>query len=237
MKKHLLICLGIALFLSGFQIAHATLIQGNDSNQSVGSDGFNLTIDTDTNLQWLDLTAADARSYNDVELNFANGGDFEGYRHATRDEVLNLWANAGINHTRNFTNQPNNRLAILDLMDLLGLTFESSTNGLRTIASGWFNDIIIRPNATSPSRASLQQIIPLVPGGLCTLSECVGSFIFESIVFTFDSIQPATGNYLVLDQVVSSVPAPTTIWLLIFGLMGLIGMKRNSSKEILGIRK
>lgn len=55
-----------------------------------------LTIDTDTNLAWLDLTFTDARSFDDVSSQFGAGGDFEGYRYATEQEVLTFFEHAGI---------------------------------------------------------------------------------------------------------------------------------------------
>jgi len=219
----------IFVFTSGgFSIAHATLIQEIDSSQIIGDDGFNLTFDTATNLRWLDLTAADGRSYNDVELNFASGGDFEGYRHATRAEVLNLWVNAGINHTLNFVNSPVNRDAILALMDMIGLTFQGSDEifGDRRIALGWFDDTIERPTASSPSRAGFEQFFPTDPEWVtffqCT--DCVGSRVFESTIFNFDSTQGATGHWLVADSV--SVTEPSIIALLAAGLFG-IGLARH----------
>jgi len=53
-------------------------------------------VDTDSGLQWLDLTASDNRSVNDVTANLGVGGDYEGFRYATVDEVLELFVNANI---------------------------------------------------------------------------------------------------------------------------------------------
>lgn len=130
----------------------AAIVQGNDPNQAAGDDGFNLTIDTNTGLRWLDLTLTNGRSFNDVSSNFAVGGDYEGYRHATRDEILSFWSNAGINYTANYIHQPDNSMAISSLMEKLGLTLDLTYDGGLGIykgAGGWFDDTAYRPGATS----------------------------------------------------------------------------------------
>src|SRR5262245_56249745 len=54
------------------------------------------TRDLATGLDWLDLNASQDRSYLDVTAQFAVGGDFEGYRYATVNEVRTFWVNAGL---------------------------------------------------------------------------------------------------------------------------------------------
>jgi hypothetical protein len=46
------------------------------------------TRDTSTNLDWLDLTLSTNRSFNDVSTQFGPGGDFDGFRYATLQEVV-----------------------------------------------------------------------------------------------------------------------------------------------------
>ena len=55
--------------------------------------------DTSTNLQWLDLSLSDNKSYNLVISQLQPGGVYDGFRYATRDEVLHLWSEAGITDT------------------------------------------------------------------------------------------------------------------------------------------
>lgn len=52
------------------------------------------TTDTQTGLDWLDVTETFQRSYNDVSSQFGVGGEFEGWRYATMDELLSLIFNA-----------------------------------------------------------------------------------------------------------------------------------------------
>jgi FIMAH domain-containing protein len=55
-----------------------------------------LTLDTTTNLLWLDLEYTDERSYLDVSSKLGAGGEFEGFRYATQAEVLAFFSAAGI---------------------------------------------------------------------------------------------------------------------------------------------
>ncbi len=72
--------------------AGADLVSASDPVFGAGS----LTIDTDTNLAWLDLTFTDGKSFDDVSSQFGAGGDFEGFRYATENEVLTFFEHAGI---------------------------------------------------------------------------------------------------------------------------------------------
>ena len=47
----------------------------------------NVTRDTSTNLDWLDWTASESISYDNMLTMLKPGGTFQGWRHATRDEV------------------------------------------------------------------------------------------------------------------------------------------------------
>jgi len=67
--------------------ATAALVQATDPRFGPNS----LTIDTSTQLAWLDLTASAALSYNQVLVDTAPGGIFSGYRFATVPEVLQLY--------------------------------------------------------------------------------------------------------------------------------------------------
>ena len=72
-----------------FKQAEAALISANDP--VFGNDS--LTIDTGTRLAWLDLAFTNGRSFDDVSSELGVGGEFEGYRYATRDEVFSFFAN------------------------------------------------------------------------------------------------------------------------------------------------
>lgn len=57
------------------------------------------TLDTATQLVWLDLTFSTNRSFNDVSSELGPTGDFAGFRYATLAEVDALYLNAGFSAT------------------------------------------------------------------------------------------------------------------------------------------
>lgn len=72
--------------------ARATLITGTDPSFGANS----LTIDTQTELAWLNLSFTQGLSYNQVLADMQPGGRFSGYTFASTQEAINLFADAGI---------------------------------------------------------------------------------------------------------------------------------------------
>lgn len=64
----------------------------NDPSLPASADGANITRDTDTQLEWLDVDVTSGRTFEDLtgadgSDEFGPGGDFEGWRYATRFEL------------------------------------------------------------------------------------------------------------------------------------------------------
>lgn len=55
-----------------------------------------VTFDSESGQRWLDLSVSTNRSYADVLGETGAGGDFEGWRHATRDEIATFFEHAGL---------------------------------------------------------------------------------------------------------------------------------------------
>src|SRR5678816_4482770 len=72
--------------------ARATLVELDDPQFGPAS----ITRDTEQGLDWLDVPISAGRSYNDVSTQFGVGGDFEGFRYATKDEVRDLLIAVGV---------------------------------------------------------------------------------------------------------------------------------------------
>ena len=73
----------------------AALLAVTDPTAPGGTD--NVTVDTTTGLEWLDLTASLGISVDDIQLQFGSGGSHEGWRHATTAEVTTLFlSSAGL---------------------------------------------------------------------------------------------------------------------------------------------
>lgn len=124
--------------------ADAALIGINDPLYGAGQDGQNITLDTDTGLQWLDVTLTTNRSYNDIAGQFGSGGDFTGWRHATAGELIEFFGNAGLPAALGEVD-PGSLLddEIRALLDLTGKIHDGSTAINLPVAS---SDPVFRTN-------------------------------------------------------------------------------------------
>ncbi len=86
----LLVIAMLALLIS--QSSESALVELNDPVLGTNA----ITQDTDTGLEWLDLTFSLNLSYNYVSNQFGVSRDFEGFRHAAASEVESLFEAAGI---------------------------------------------------------------------------------------------------------------------------------------------
>jgi hypothetical protein len=120
--RSLLILYALAFSLIVNSNARADILSVDDPVFGIGS----ITRDTDTGMDWLDLTITQNRSFNDIASQFGVGGQFEGFRHATSTEVFQFFTNAGIPFivTTPFTTFPStsNVPSVLNLMTLWGIT-------------------------------------------------------------------------------------------------------------------
>lgn len=91
-----LVAAGVVLGMAAFNPASAGFIQTNDADFGAGQDGFNITQDDETGLDWLDVTLSINLSFDFVSTQFGVGGDFEGWRYATTSEVIGFFDNAGV---------------------------------------------------------------------------------------------------------------------------------------------
>jgi hypothetical protein len=95
-----------------------------------------ITYDTETNLQWLNLTATANRSRNEVLAGFGGFTTTYGFRYATGNEVGNLFRHAGISKGMDeppflsSANDQRNHIGIEILQDLMnGKTFIPAPSG------------------------------------------------------------------------------------------------------------
>lgn len=113
---------GIALLLLCLaQPAQAALIE---LDSSFGAN--TVTRDTDTGLDWLDLTISEG-TLPETDARLAAGGDLFGWRRATTAEVMTFWTHAGITPTGSgntavLSSDPALAAAIAALMDNIGLS-------------------------------------------------------------------------------------------------------------------
>lgn len=79
----------ICQWVSAFLVATST-----GANATLVDNG-SFTTDTATRLDWLDLTASRRLSFDEVSSQFGAGQTFEGWRFASRAQVIQFWTNAG----------------------------------------------------------------------------------------------------------------------------------------------
>ena len=192
---------------------NATLIGVNDSNLSflgASEDGFNITLDTSTNLEWLDWSLTLSRSYNDVFAQ-TQGGDLDGWRYATAAEFESLALSAGI------------PASFIDLTPIDFITHPSFEVLNTFLGSGSVDNESIAisslPGSTGHHELggfSSGQLTFDVPGGPPI---SVGEFL------DFD-VNSRVGSALVR---VSAVPIPAAAWLFGSGIIGLVGMARRKA--------
>ena len=184
--------------------ANAALIDldWNTTNDSA------LLKDTTTGLQWLDLSITANQSYNEVMTQLQQGGSYEGFRYATRDEVLHLWSEANITDT-SFTWVINGEWQnVKDLADRLGTSILLDPHGIGTHALG-----MVEGELQLPTNERRVMEISYHSNG----EEVRTSADYYVLDVDFASIHYS--SYLI-----QPVPAPAAFWLFGTGLIGLIGI-------------
>jgi len=192
----------------------------SSANASIVDNGIHTT-DTNTGLDWLDLTETIGMSYNQVTNQFDVGGRFEGYQYATGAQVNTLISNytgiatfgTGLNY---FFETP---IGIDGLVQLLGNTYITNTTNDPDLINFSFG-ITGDTQATGNYFAAI--ILDRVEAG-------VGFNDFsrtQDSVFQSDAQRSTLGSFLVRT---ASVPESSSLMFLIFGLLGLFGVARRKA--------
>ncbi len=189
----------------------AAIVLANDLGLPGSADGFNLTQDTSTGLEWLDLDVSVGRSFADLSGadgtdEFAPGGDFEGFRYATRLELTgatgaaqadSLYKSLGIPPS-GFTSPSGYALAraLITVAGCFGSCAEY----------GYSNGTLLDDDGVTPGQASMEAFL-------------FGTNYGQSVPFGSPSLFPPndafallSGNWLVRD--IAAVPLPAPAWLL-----------------------
>lgn len=206
-------------------VAQAAIVALNDPSLPASADGFNITQDTVTGLEWLDLDITLGRSFDDIVGNdgtneLAPGGDFAGFRYATRIEFGGHSNNAVIDGLAENFNLGQGTSAIGSYPD--ARSFLSYLGCIGSCGSyGFIQGIFVEPtDATDPGWGAVEAF----PSGL---------YNFGSMEITYDAAQTSrpvngstslSGSYLV-----RPIPEPTTTLLLGRGLAALAASNARRS--------
>jgi len=192
--------------------ADGALVAATDSSSPGGVN--NVTSDTATGLDWLDLTASSGISFDNILLQFGTGGTYEGWRHATQAEVNDLIVNSvGLP----LANQPILDPIAVQFVTFFGITQTSSVTS-SVAARGRYNDDLTGSIANSAGSAFV---------AYRTGSSFLPDFTEASILDdqpVINSVVPisGTGHWLVrATSDTPAVPEPATFVQAALGLLGL----------------
>jgi len=189
-----------------------------------------VTLDTETGLEWLDITQSTGLSYSIVMDQFASGGVYEGFRYATELDVITFFDHAGV------------RNSLLGSIGKEGLpaSFESAVEDFMAL-TGFYNAgppsdrTLVRNNtalyddgdpADDVSPIGLAWVQVSIVTGIP--DPALSSGIVQNAI-GINGSSPTQGNWLVRDTV-SPVPEPSSLVLLVTGAIGLIGYRRRKRK-------
>ena len=175
-----------------------------------------ITRDTETGLEWLDVTRTAGMTYNEVNAWLAPGGLYEDWRRASNEEALALWSafsidlspgapssatgwNQNVVNIASYLGNTSNHSDYPQM--LLGVTNSTSTSGYLYEVGAWIR------------RDSLY-------------ADPVTTYVtLHSTLHDNNVRNDNVGTYLVRE--VSAVPIPAAIWLFGSGLIGLVGFARR----------
>lgn len=205
MNKNALVFIG-ALFSSGF--LHAALI-----------DNGTFTTDTETGIEWLDLTATAGLNYEEVSAQLGTGGAYEGWHYATLSQVEQFIGHAGgVGPYDGYSSGFN--AVVPQLQSLWGISRLWPDHAQSWALTG-----------TSPTGGSdVVHTVYLVDEYDNTYyDDTINTDVYWSKTRDCDVYTCYAGSALIRGGA-STVPLPAAFWLFGAAIAGLAGLKRSISE-------
>ena len=191
-----------------------------------------VTVDSSTNLAWLDLTLTEGKSFNEVFSQLGVGRMYSGYRFATPEEVYALFEEALIPNINYGDPQysmsvmsrssPANAAPALALIQLMGPTYQSMDAGITLSEIAGFSS----QHVTVNGNYLVQMPFATVREGVTTQD---GIQSFGEVYTTGSYLFPADSYVGVGSWLVRPVPEPSAMTLFFVGLVIIsiaVGRKR-----------
>jgi MYXO-CTERM domain-containing protein len=213
------------------QAAHADLVATDWKTLGDNS----ATLDTDTGLEWLDLSTTKGLSYSDV----MDDSNFDGWRPPTFDEVITLFFNAFSNdfslqatiqdgdyYTQNRANTSSN----YKFISLFGTTLGSGNSGYYTSQDSGNGYRLSLGRGSSNTRLTINNLM-IENGDNLALhnykSGYVGMFLVSDGGTTLSSRQDPSINANNANAPINDVSAPALLGMMGLGLFGFVARRRS----------
>jgi hypothetical protein len=192
------------------------------------------TLDTDTDLIFLDVGLTAGLSYNQIHgSEFGSGGMFAGFRYATADEVVALFEHSGLLTVGPIT--PAAEAQVFDFTSSLGISPVD-------VAMGTGDRLAYRALTGDPGDFPLSRRVAELVMDRVTIEPSSSEIFFSTMAAVADDVAPdvgtfppepsvrAAGSWLVITS--TAIPVPATLWLLMLGA-GALALSRRRSPRVL----
>jgi hypothetical protein len=205
MRKWLLILCTAVCVLGASGLVHAAIVSIDDAVFGPGA----ITRDTETNLDWLDLTLSTNYTWSQIASLTQTGSLFEGFVFADGSKIRQFWEDAGIDTTQFGQGlSASLYLPVSELIAFLGITY--GLPGDPQIFSMGFSSTF-EPGYENPAIYGLR------------VNETSGTAsIFLNYNRDTDTSESYIGGYMY-----RPVPIPDAIWLMATGLIGILGLRKR----------
>jgi len=209
--------------------ASLSLLAPLEAAQAQLIDHGSTTVDNQSGLEWLDLSASSGLSFAQVNAGFGANGAFDGYRYATSGEVANLLGEFGLPVTP-YTTYATSLAPQLALFDsYLGLNFGGlgPAYGFQAMVgdaiagfAGYHPLFYGFPNSANTAFGSG----PFVTAG----DRLIDTNAEVTVGYSENISERNLGHFLV--RSVSPVPEPST-WALLLGGLALVGVQARARRR------